>query len=126
LRALAAQGDASAIHEFHSESVGLGICPEPKREVTVSTSLTGKTLAEDVLAYFFGQQLDTPCGSVVFAYHSQSESGDFYTAGRILLDVTDASGGTNTDPNATGLTYTLTLDLGGVDNGQEYVVRWKQ
>src|SRR5713226_4181232 len=41
LRGLAAKGDASAIHEFHSESVGLtGACPQPKREVTVDPSVT--------------------------------------------------------------------------------------
>src|ERR1017187_1744818 len=36
LHGLAAKGNASAIHEFHSERVGLtGACPQPKREVTV-------------------------------------------------------------------------------------------
>src|SRR5437588_8810085 len=39
LQGLAAKGDASVIHEFHSESVGLtGVCPQPKREVTVDPS----------------------------------------------------------------------------------------
>src|SRR5690242_11703980 len=74
LRGLAAKGNASAIHEFHSESVGLGVCPQPKREVTVDPSVTGQQLAEDLLAYFYGQQLVNPCGSVVGAYHSQSEA----------------------------------------------------
>lgn len=125
LHGLAAMGDASAIHEFHSESVGLvGVCPQPKREVTVDPSVTGRELAEDLLAYFYGQQLVNPCGSVVFAYHNQSEAGDAYTAGRIVLDVTDSSGQTNTDPNATNLTYTLTLDIGGNLSSQEYVVTW--
>ena len=125
LRALAAQGDASAIHEFHSESVGLtGACPQPKREVTVSPSVTGQQLAEDLLAYFYGQQLDSPCGSVVFAYHNQSESGNAYTAGRILFDVTDSSGQANLDPNATNLKYTLTLDTGDNLTGQEHVVTY--
>ncbi len=125
LRGLAAQGDASAIHEFHSESVGLvGVCPQPKREVTVDPRVTGKQLAEDLLAYFYGQQLDSPCGSVVFAYHHQGEANDAYTAGRILFDVTDASGAGNVDPNATNLTYTLTLDIGGFSTGHEYVVTY--
>ncbi|MFL5626718.1 MAG: hypothetical protein ACJ788_14125 [Ktedonobacteraceae bacterium] len=125
LRALAAEGDASAIHEFHSESVGLtGACPQPKREVTVSPSVTGQQLAEDLLAYFYGQQLDSPCGSVVFAYHNQSESGNGYTAGRILFDVTDSSGQANLDPNATNLKYTLTLDTGDDLTGQEHVVTY--
>lgn len=32
LRGFAAEGDASALHEFHSESVGaVGVCPQPKR-----------------------------------------------------------------------------------------------
>ncbi len=125
LRGLAAKGDVSAIHEFHSESVGLvGACPQPKREVTVDPSVTGKQLAEDLLAYFYGQQLDSPCGSIVFAYHHQSEANDAYTAGRIVLDVTDASGAENVDPNATNLTYTLTLDIGGLSTGHEYVVTY--
>lgn len=126
LRGLAAQGDASAIHEFHSESVGaVGVCPEPKREVTVAPSVTGQQLAEDLLAYFYAQQLDSPCGSVVFAYHNQGEAGDAYTAGRILVDVTDSSGAVNLDPNATNLKHTLTLDIGGVlSSQQEYVVTY--
>src|SRR5438552_9967891 len=82
LRGLAAQGVASAIHEFHSESVGaVGACPQPKREVMVEPSVTGQQLAEDLLAYFYTQQLDSPCGSIVFAYHNQAEANDLYTAG---------------------------------------------
>jgi len=124
LRGLAAEGDASAIHEFHSESVGLaGVCPQPRREVTVDPRVTGQRLAEDLLAYFYSERLDSPCGSVVFAYHDQSEDNSGYTAGRILLDVTDASGAENIDPNASNLTYTLTLDVSG-DNSQEYVVTY--
>lgn len=129
LRGLAAKGDVSAIHEFHSESVGLtGACPQPKREVTVDPSITGQQLAEDLLAYFYGQQLDSPCGSIVFAYHNQAEVNDpniaGYTAGRINLDVVDSSGATNVDPNASNLTYTLTLDVGGFGTGQEYIVTY--
>lgn len=125
LHGLAAQGMVSAIHEFDSESVGLtGACPQPKREVTVDPSVTGRQLAEDFLAYFYTQQLDSPCGSIVFAYHTQAEANDVYTAGRINFDVTDASGASNVDPNATNLTYTLTLDIGGFGTGQEYVVTY--
>lgn len=126
LRTLAAQGDASAIHEFHSESVGLtGACPQPKRLVTVDPGITGKQLAEDLLAYFYHNQLDSPCGSIVFAYHTQAEAnGDGYTAGRINFDATDSSGNENTDPNATNLKYTLTLDTGDISTGQEYVVSY--
>lgn len=125
LRSLAAQGDASRIHEFHSESVGLtGACPQPKREVTVDSSVTGQQLAEDLLAYFYAQQLDSPCGSLVLAYHHQSEANDVYTAGRILFDAADSSGSPNVDPNASNLTYTLTLDVGGDFTGQEYVVTY--
>jgi hypothetical protein len=125
LHGLAAKGDTSALHEFDSESVGLtGACPQPKREVTVAPSVTGQQLAEDLLAYFYAQQLDSPCGSVVFAYHNQSEAGDVYTAGRILVDVTDSSGAANVDPNATDLKHTLTLDIGGIDSNQEYVVTY--
>jgi hypothetical protein len=125
LRGLAAKGDASAIHEFHSESVGaVGVCPEPKKEVTVNSSVTGKQLAEDLLAYFYANQLDSPCGSLVLAYHNQGEANDTYTAGRVGFDTTDASGAPNFDPNATNLKYTLTLDIGDVATGQEYVVTY--
>jgi hypothetical protein len=125
LRGLAAKGDASTIHEFHSESVGLtGACPQPKREVTVDPSVTGQRLAEDLLAYFYAQQLDSPCGSIIFVYHNQGEANDAYTAGRITLDVTDSSGAPNVDPNANNLKYTLTLDIGGVDTNQEYVITY--
>jgi hypothetical protein len=125
LRGLAAKGDASALHEFHSESVGaVGVCPEPRQEVTVDPSVTGQQLAEDLLAYFYGQQLDSPCGSLLLAYHNQSEAGDVYTAGRINFDVTDSSGAVNLDPNATNLKHTLTLDIGGIDSNQEYVVTY--
>ena len=129
LHGLAVQGSSDAIHEFHSESVGLtGVCPQPKREVTVDPSVTGKQLAQDLLAYFYAQQLTSPCGSVVFAYHTQVEANDpnggGYTAGRILFDATDASGATNQDPNASGLKYTLTLDVGGFDTGKESVVTY--
>jgi len=105
--------------------VGLtGVCPQPEREVTVDASVTGKQLAEDLLAYFYAQQLDNPCGSVVFAYHNASDSGNGYTAGRILLDVNDASGQANTDPNGQNLSYKLTLDTGDNVSGQEYVVSY--
>jgi hypothetical protein len=125
LQGLATKGDASAIHEFHSESVGaVGVCPQPKREVTVDSSLTGQQLAEDLLAYFYAQQLDSPCGSVIFVYHTQGEAGNAYTAGRILVDVTDSSGAVNLDPNASNLKHTLTLDIGGIDSNQEYVITY--
>jgi hypothetical protein len=125
LRGLAAKGDASAIHEFHSESVGaVGVCPEPRKSVTVDPSVTGKQLAEDLLAYFYTNQLDSPCGSLVLAYHNQGEANDAYTAGRINFDTTDASGASNFDPNATNLKYTLTLDIGDYTTGQEYIVTY--
>lgn len=127
LQALAQQGDASQVHEFHSESVGaVGACPQPKRLVTVSGKIKGKQLAEDLLAYFFQNQLDSPCGSIVFAYHSQAEAnGDNgYTAGRIMLDTATSDGSSNYDPNATGLTYTLTLDTGDATTAPDYVVTY--
>src|SRR5262249_14500482 len=90
LHSLAAKADASAIHEFHSESVGSTACPQPKREVAVDPSVTGQQLAQDLLAYFYAQGLDNPCGSLVVAYHDQHEAGDAYTAGRISLNVTNS------------------------------------
>ena len=127
LRGLAAQGDASAIHELHSEVVGaVGACPESRREVLVDPSVTGQQFAEDLLAYFYSTPgLVNPCGSLVLAYHNQSEadSGPF-TAGRIDWTVTDSSGQANLDPNATNLTDTLTLDVGGIDAGQEYTITY--
>ncbi len=86
--------------------------------------MTGQQLAEDLLAYFYTQQLDSPCGSLVLAYHNQGEAGDVYTAGRINFDTTDSSGAVNLDPNATNLKHTLTLDIGGIDSNQEYVVMY--
>lgn len=118
LHALAAKGDASQIHEFHSETVGLASCPQPKREVTVSASITGEQLAEDLLAYFYAQGLDNPCGSVVFAYHSQSEAGDFYTAGRVLVNTS------NNDPNNSNAQRTLTLDVGDALTATDYDVTY--
>ncbi len=102
----------------------VGVCPEPKREVTVEPSVTGQQLAEDLLAYFYAQQLDSPCGSLVLAYHNQGEANDVYTAGRINFDVTDSSGAVNLDPNASNLKHTLTLDIGGDSTSQEYVVTY--
>ncbi len=102
----------------------VGVCPEPKREVTVEPSVTGQQLAEDLLAYFYAQQLDSPCGSLVLAYHNQGEANDVYTAGRINFDVTDSSGAVNLDPNASNLKHTLTLDIGGDYKNQEYVVTY--
>lgn len=124
---LAARGDASAIHVATSENVGLvGVCPEPRREVWVSPSVTGERLAEDLLAYFYGEQLDSSCGSLVLVYNSRSEAlaSNPYSAGRVNLDVTDSSGQANIDPNATKLTYTVTLDVGGVFPGEEYIVAY--
>ena len=130
LHGFAAKGDANAIHGFHSESVGLaGVCPQPKREVTVDPSVTGQQLAEDLLAYFYGQQIDSPCGSIVLAYHNQSEVNDAntegtYTAGLLNFDVTNASGDVNIDPNASNLKHKLTLNVGSFDSNQQYVVTY--
>ncbi len=119
-------GNAGAIHEVHRESVGLvGICPQPKAEVVVDPSVIGQQLAEDLLAYFYGQRLDNPCGSLVLAYHNKSEAGDVYTAGRINTDVINSSGQANVDPNATNLKYRLTLAIGGIlSSQQEYIVTY--
>jgi hypothetical protein len=88
----------------HSENEALvGVCPQPKREVVVDTSLTCQVLAQDLLTYFYGQGLDSTCGSLVLAYHDQSEMGDVYTAGHINFDAVDSSGQVNIDPHATNL-----------------------
>jgi hypothetical protein len=124
LHGLAAQGTASAIYPFHSESVGaVGACPQPKRLVTVDPAVKDRQLAQDLLAYFYGQHLDSPCGAIVFVYHNKSEAGDIFTAGRIKFDVTDASGADNLDPNATDVQRKLTLNV-GVLGEKEYVVTY--
>jgi len=64
--------------------------------------VTGQALAQDLLAYFYSNHLDSPCGSIVFVYHTQAEANDVFTAGRINFDVTDATGQNNIDPNGTG------------------------
>jgi hypothetical protein len=125
LHALASLGDASSIHEIHSESTGLaGVCPQPRKTVLVDPKLTGLQLAQDLLAYFYSQHIDSPCSSLVLAYHDQSEANDTYTAGRINFDATDSSGQMNIDPNASNLKYTLTLDIGNILSNQEYVVHY--
>ena len=125
LHALATLGNASTIHEFHSGSVGLaGACPQPKRGVTVDPSVTGQQLAEDLLAYFYSQGLDSPCGSVVLAFHNQGEAKGAYTAGRIVFEVTNSSGADNVDPNASNLKHTLTIDVGPFGSNQEFVVTY--
>lgn len=112
LHGLAAKGDKSAIHEFHSEIVGLaGVCPQPKREVTVDPALIGQQLAEDLLAYFYAQHLDNSCGSLVVVYHNRSEAGGGYTAGRVDLTVTESK-------------HRLTLDTGGLSTSEEYIISY--
>src|SRR5579884_2657818 len=49
--------------------------------------------------------LNNKCGSLILAFHDQSEADGVYTAGSINLDVMDSSGQINIDPNATNLTY---------------------
>lgn len=128
LHGLAALGDSSAIHAFHRESVGLvGACPQPKVEATVAPPITGKKLAEDMLAYFYSANMDSPCGSVLFVNHKQSDvsAGAGYTAGRVDLSVTDSSGQPNTDPHGQGLSYTVTLDMGAaIGPESEYAVKY--
>jgi hypothetical protein len=127
LRGLATNGSASAIHVASSENVGLGgACPQPRREVWVDPGVTGQQLAEDLLSFFYSQGLESPCGSLVVAYNSQSEAekGDYYTAGRVNLDVYNSNGQYNLDPNATNLKYMVTLDVGGVLARQEYIVTY--
>lgn len=125
LRGLAVKGNASAIHEFRSESVGLtGVCPQSKRVVIVNPSMTGQQLAQDMLAYFYAQKLDNNCGSVVFVYHGEGEMEGGYTAGRVKLDVTDSNGKINLDPKASNLKHELTLNIGPYDNSQEYAITY--
>ena len=124
LRGLAAQGNAAHIHEFSHETVGLATCPGSKRNVTIDAGLTEKQIAQDLLAYFYAQGLDGPCGSAVFAYHNQSEVENGYTVGRVITNVTDASGGTNMDKNAKNVKRTLTLNVGGFDANKESVVTY--
>lgn len=127
LRGLAAKGNASAVLVASSENVGLiGACPQPRREVWVDPSDTGQQLAENLLAFFYAQGMASDCGSLVVAYnsHSEAEQGDYYTAGRVNLDVYDSSGQYNANPHANNLKYVLTLDIGGALTRQEYIVTY--
>lgn len=99
-RAVAAAGNAADLHEFHSEGVGLATCPQPKRELTVAATLTGRQLAEDMLAYFFDQKLNNDCGALVVVYHDESEAGGAYTAGRVILDVNNGMHSLEVDAQA--------------------------
>jgi hypothetical protein len=76
--------------------------------VTVPASLTGQQLAEDLLAYWFANQLNNSCGSLVLAYHSQSEAGNAYTAGSLNL-------------NVTGSSHSLEIDIGSALDGTQTV-----
>ena len=82
-----AEGDGSAVREFHSESVGLATCPQPKRSVTVAGVLSGRQVVADLLKYFYDQNLDNDCGSLVLAYMDSSQYGSVYTVGRVILNV---------------------------------------
>jgi hypothetical protein len=113
LQALAALGSASSIEEIDSETVGLANCPQPKRDVLVVAHIGGETLAEDLLAYWFAQQLNNSCGSLVLAYNAQGEIGEAYTAGSLDLTVT-------------GPSHSLEIDVGSalLGNLQVYTVTY--
>lgn len=110
LQALAALGSASSVQEIQ-RSVGLGTCPRPERDVVVASYITGETLAEDLLAYWFAQQLNTSsCGSSVLAHTGLGEVGEVPSAGSLDLTVTGAS-------------YSLEIDLGSALLGNLRVYR---
>jgi len=92
LKALAATGDASAVHEVKSEGVGLASCPQPKHSVVVASSVSDpKQIAASLLNYFYAQGFDNECGSLVLAYANQSEIGGPYTVGQVALNVNSGS-----------------------------------
>ncbi len=86
-RLAAVEGNSTDVREFHSESVGIAACPQPKRSVTVKAGLSGRQVAADLLKYFYDQQLDNSCGSLVLGYNDPSEYGSVYTVGRVNLDM---------------------------------------
>lgn len=104
---LAATGDASAVHEFHSEAVGLAYCPQPKRSVTMAADLSGRQVAADLLAYFYADQLDNDCGALVLAYTDPSQYGSAYTVGRLILNVDGSSHELEVDAVADSVRFTI-------------------
>jgi len=90
-RFASAEGILSDVHEFHSETVGTTDCPEPKRSVTVKVGMSGRQVAADLLRYFYDQQLDNNCGSLLLGYDDPSQYGGVYTVGRVNLDVSGSS-----------------------------------
>jgi hypothetical protein len=91
-RSLAAvEGKGSDVQEFRSESEGRVDCPQPKRYVLVQTGQTGRQVSADLLKYFYDQQLDNRCGSVVLGYTDPVEYGHAYTVGRVILEVNGSS-----------------------------------
>lgn len=88
------------LRAFKSEGTGIPSCSEPKDSVVVPADLTGQPLASSLLKLFYDNGRDNNCGSLILAYHDQSEYGQAYTAGRI--DLTILSGGK----------HEVTLDVG--------------
>jgi hypothetical protein len=89
-RAFAATGDASQVHEVGTASEGSPSCPTPNIYVTVSPTLTGRTLEADISAFFLQNGLlASQCQAFVFAYHSRSDylanRNDGFTAGRVAV-----------------------------------------
>jgi hypothetical protein len=74
LRAFAATGDASEVHQVGASTEGQGSCPARNVYVTVSRVLTGQALEADLSAFFVRSGLiRSQCQAFVFAYHSRRD-----------------------------------------------------
>src|SRR5690349_6345951 len=58
LRGLAADGDASDVHQIGSDTIStVPGCPQQRRLVTLSSDIKDRLVAQDMLAYYFAQNL---------------------------------------------------------------------
>jgi hypothetical protein len=110
-QALAATGDAGAVHEIAFSSEGLPSCPTPTFFVAVSPELGERALQADLAAFFETKDLAASrCQAFVYAFHSRADyranQDNGYTAGRVALT------------NDGGSQVNLELDTGSVYNIQ--------
>jgi hypothetical protein len=85
LVALGHTGDASVLHVFKRESVGLGSCPQPALHATIQPGLSPRQVIADEVALFVGEGLQqNPCGAVLWVFNSEGDdTGNGFTAGMV-------------------------------------------